>query len=72
VRNFLNVFSPEDGWSKWKCGPDLTVFYLYLWSTLKNTVYGTKPRILQDLMHGIEIACAAIPPVTLQEVCPSL
>lgn len=64
--------SPEDGWTKRKCGPDLTDFDLRLWGTLKNTVYDTKPKTLQDLKHEIEIACALILPVTIQEVCPSL
>jgi hypothetical protein len=50
----------------------LNTLHFYLWGDLKNTVYDRKPSRLQDLRHEIAIACAAIPPAIIQEVCHSV
>jgi hypothetical protein len=52
--------------------PDISPLDFYLWGSLKNTVRAGKPRSLHDLSHRIEIASAAIAPVTLREVCHSV
>jgi hypothetical protein len=31
-----------------------------------------EPRTARDLKHEIKIACAAVPPETIQEICHSL
>jgi hypothetical protein len=49
--------------------PDLTPSFFFLWSTLNNAVYTSKPHTLQDLRHETEIPCAAIPLATIQNVC---
>lgn len=52
--------------------PDLTPLDFYLWGTLKNTVYATKPRTLEDLRVQIEHAIDDIPLATIQTVCRSV
>ena len=52
--------------------PDLTPLYLYIWGTLKNTVYATKPRTLEGLRDQIEHAINDIPLLTIQTVCRSV
>ena len=34
--------------------PDLTPLDFYLWGTLKNTVYATKPQTLEELRDQIQ------------------
>jgi hypothetical protein len=36
---------------------------------LKNAVYISKSRTLQDLRREIEVACATVPLATIQNVC---
>jgi hypothetical protein len=45
--------------------PNLTTLDFFLWVTLKNVVYTSKPRTVQDLRREIEIACAAVPLATI-------
>ena len=45
---------------------------LYLWGTLKNTVYGTKPQTLEELTDQIEHAINDIPLATIETVCCSV
>jgi hypothetical protein len=35
-------------------------------------MYAIKPRTLQNPRHDIEVACAAVPPVIMREVCHSV
>jgi hypothetical protein len=44
---------------------------LFLWSAIKNAVYASKPRALQDLRRETETACASVPLATIQKVCQS-
>jgi hypothetical protein len=48
--------------------PDLTPLYLSLWAALKNAVYISNPRSLQDLRREIENTCAAVPLATIENV----
>ena len=52
--------------------PDLTSLDFYLWGTLKNTVYATKPQTLEELRDQIEHAINDIPLATTQTVCHSV
>jgi hypothetical protein len=52
--------------------PDLTPLDIFLWGVIKNAVYTSKSRTLQDLRLEIEIACMAVPLATVQNVCQSL
>ena len=52
--------------------PDLTALNLYLWGTLKNTVYATKPQTLEELGDQIEHAINDITLVTIQTACHSV
>ena len=52
--------------------PDLTPPDVYLWGTLKNTVYAAKPQTLEELRDQIEHANIDIPLATIQTVCRSL
>ena len=45
---------------------------VYLWGTLKNTVYATKPQTLEELRDRIEHAINDIPLATIQTVCRSV
>jgi hypothetical protein len=38
--------------------PDLTPLYFFLCVALKNAVYASKPRTLQDLSREIDISCS--------------
>ena len=49
--------------------PDLNPLDFYLWETLKNTVYATKPQTLEELKDQIEHAINDIPLATIQTVC---
>jgi hypothetical protein len=57
-----------------ECGvsPDLTPLDGFLWAALKNGVYTSEPCKLQDLRCEIEIVCAAVPLVPIQNVCQSV
>ena len=46
--------------------PDLTPLYLYLWGTLKNTAYATKPKTLEELGDQIEHAINEFPLATIR------
>jgi hypothetical protein len=49
-----------------ECGlPDLTLLDFYLWGAVKNGVYTSKQRTLQDLRREIETECAAVPLATM-------
>jgi hypothetical protein len=50
----------------------LTPLDSFLLGALKNAVYVTKPRTLQDLRRETEIARAAVPLATIQKVCQSV
>jgi hypothetical protein len=52
--------------------PDLTPLDFVLCGAIKNAVYTSKPRTLQDLRRETEIACAAVPLATIQNVCQSV
>ena len=52
--------------------PDLTPLDFYLWGTLKNTVYVTKPQTLEELRDHIERAFNDNPLTIIQTVCRSL
>jgi hypothetical protein len=52
--------------------PDLTPLDFFLWGALKNAVYTSTPRTLQDLRGEIETACAAVPLATIQNVYQSV
>jgi hypothetical protein len=52
--------------------PDLTPLDFFLWSALKNAVYTSEPRALQDLWRETEIARAAVPLAIIQNVCQSV
>ena len=52
--------------------PDLTHPDFYLWRTLKNTVYATKPQTLEELRDQIEHAINYIALATIQTVCRSV
>jgi hypothetical protein len=45
--------------------PDLTPLDFFLWVALKDAVYSSKPRKLQDLRSETETACAAVPLATI-------
>ena len=49
--------------------PDLIPLDFYLWGTLKNTVYATKPQTLEELRNQIEHVINDIPIATIQIVC---
>jgi hypothetical protein len=67
-----NAKNEKEVWEYPPQSPDLIPSDLYLWGTLKNAVYSTKPRTLQDMGHEIEIAWATLPPATIQKICRSL
>lgn len=48
--------------------PDLTPPDFFLWPYIKNTVYQTRPRDINDLKLRIRDACLAITPETLARV----
>ena len=48
--------------------PDLTPLDFYLWGSLKNDVYRSKPATLDDLRESIAMSCAAITLDRLQNV----
>jgi hypothetical protein len=49
-----------------ECGsPDLILLDFYLWGAVKNDVYTSKQRTLQDLRREIETECAAVPLATM-------
>jgi hypothetical protein len=48
--------------------PDLTPLDFFLWDAVRNAVYSSKPRTLQDLKREIEIARSAVPLATTQNV----
>jgi hypothetical protein len=48
---------------------DIMPVYIFLCCALKNAVYVSKPRTLQDLRREIEAACATVPLATIQNVC---
>jgi hypothetical protein len=48
--------------------PDLTPLDFYLWGSLKDDVYRSKPATLDDLRENIAMSCAAITLDTLQNV----
>jgi hypothetical protein len=50
---------------------DLTPLDFLLCCALKNVVYTSKPRALQDLRREIETECAAIPLTTIRNFCQS-
>jgi hypothetical protein len=52
--------------------PDLTPLDHFLRGALKNGVYTSTARTLQDLRREIVIACAAVPLATTQNVCQSV
>ena len=52
--------------------PELTPLGPYLWGTLENTVYITKPQTLEELRGQIEHAINDIPLATVQTVCRSV
>ena len=52
--------------------PDLTPLDFYLWGTLNNTVYATKPQTLEELGDQIEHDINDIPLATIQTVCRSV
>ena len=49
--------------------PDLIPLDFYLWGTLKNTAYATKPQTLEELRDQIEHGINDIPLETIQTVC---
>ena len=51
---------------------DLTPLDFYLWGTLKNTVYTTKPQTLEELRDKIQHEINNIPLATIQTVCRSV
>jgi hypothetical protein len=51
--------------------PNLIPLDFFLWRTLKNAVYTSKACTPQDLRREIEIACAAVPLATIQNICLS-
>ena len=51
---------------------DLTPLDFYVWGTLKNTVYATKPQTLEELRDQIEPAISDIPFARIQTVCSSV
>jgi hypothetical protein len=51
---------------------DLTPVYLFVSCALKNVVYTSKPRALQDLRRETETARAAITLATIRNVCQSV
>ena len=48
--------------------PDLTPLDFYLWGSLKDDVYRSKPATLDDLQESIAMSCAAVTLDTLQNV----
>lgn len=49
--------------------PDLTPLDFYLWGTIKNKVYKTRPASLQALKDRIRNACAEISRQEIRKVC---
>jgi hypothetical protein len=64
----------------WKTGtveypprsPNPTPLHFFLWGAVKNSVYTSKLRTLQDVRRDTEITCAAVPLATIQNVCQSV
>ena len=52
--------------------PNLTPLDFYLWGTLKNTVYATKPQTMEELRDQIEHAINDIPLTTIQTIYRSV
>ena len=52
--------------------PNLIPLDFYLWGTLKNSVYTTKPQTLEELRGLIELAINDIPLATIRMVCHSI
>jgi hypothetical protein len=48
--------------------PDLTPLDFFVWGVLKNAVYSSKQRTLQDLRREVKMACAAVPLATMRNV----
>lgn len=75
MRNFLNETFPERwigrrGAIEWPPrSPDLTPLDFFLGGHLKDRVYKTKPRNLNELRHRIITEVALIMPETLENVC---
>ena len=44
--------------------PDLTPLYFYLWSYLKDKVYGEKLTTLEQVMTTVQEICETIPTAT--------
>jgi len=68
VRNYLNDTFPNRwigrrGTIEWPPrSPDIAPLDFFLWGYIKNKVYFTKPRNLDELQQRIIDECAAIPP----------
>lgn len=52
--------------------PDLTPLDFFLWGYLKDKVYATKPRTVNELREAIELECARIPKKLFPSVCDSI
>jgi hypothetical protein len=52
--------------------PDVTPLDFFLWGALKNAVYTSTPRTLQDVRREIEIAYVTVPLTTILNVCQSV
>ena len=79
VRNFLDRTFNQRWIGRRGCAtnvpprsPDLTPLDFYLWGTLKNAVYSTKPQSLEELRDQIEHSINDIPLATIQTVCRSV
>ena len=74
VRDFLNRVYPErwigtNGHIRWPArSPDLSPLDYFLWGYLKNVVYQTPTRYIEDLQNKIRLACAGVTQETLRAV----
>lgn len=75
VRNYLDVVFHDRwigrrGYIEWPArSPDLTPMDYFFWGYLKNTVFTSKPKTLQELQQRIQEECANMPAEYLVNIC---
>lgn len=75
VTNYINLIFPRrwigrNGVILWPArSPDITPLDFFLWGFLKELVYTTQPRDLQDLQNKITAACRTVTPIMIKAAC---
>ena len=78
VRHYLDETFPDRwigrrGWIDWPArSPDLTPADFFLWGVIKDRVYATKPRSLQELKDAVIDQMQSLPRKFCQSACQSV